>query len=68
TAAKSMLDVTTGITRLRGKQHAYTNPYLQNPLPAFALFHPAYLLRQPHLKALAWRDLLQIKQVLGSQS
>ena len=31
------------------------------PIPACVTFHPAYLLRQPLQKRLAWRDLLQLK-------
>ncbi|MGI9569397.1 MAG: uracil-DNA glycosylase, partial [Desulfobulbia bacterium] len=31
---------------------------------AIATLHPAYLLRTPAAKRLAWRDLLMIKEVL----
>lgn len=67
-AATSMLGVTTGITRLRGKPHQYSNALLAAPIEAHALFHPSYLLRQPAHKALAWKDLLQIKQSLASKN
>lgn len=63
-AAKSLLGETAGITRLRGKKHKYHNPLLDAPIDAYALFHPSYLLRQPAHKAMAWKDLLTIKQQL----
>ena len=34
------------------------------PIPALPTLHPAYLLRQPAQKRLAWRDLLAIKAAL----
>jgi DNA polymerase len=67
-AAKNLLNETTGITRLRGKQHSYHNSLLSDGIPAYAIFHPSYLLRQPAHKAMAWRDLLQIKQKLTNNS
>jgi uracil-DNA glycosylase len=61
-AAKHVLDVAEGIMRIRGKQrpivigaHAATG---------IATLHPAYLLRTPAAKRLAWRDLLAIKALL----
>lgn len=65
-AAHSLLEVTTGITRLRGQKHQYQNGYMPDPVPASALFHPSYLLRQPSHKALAWQDLLGIQARLGA--
>lgn len=67
-AAKSLLGEATGITRLRGKAHHYSNPLLDSAIKTFALFHPSYLLRQPAHKAMAWKDLLIIKQELGNRN
>ncbi|MBY6056196.1 uracil-DNA glycosylase [Leisingera daeponensis] len=51
-----------GITRLRGQwDQAWTKPVIP-------MFHPAYLLRQPQQKRLAWADLLELKARLGSLS
>ncbi|WP_204115669.1 uracil-DNA glycosylase [Shimia biformata] len=50
---------TRGITRLRGKWHEAFGK------PALPMFHPAYLLRQPHAKRQAWADLLSLKARLG---
>lgn len=62
-AAKQMLDTTTGIMRLRGKWTSYTPPGGE-PVKAIPTFHPAYLLRQPGQKKLAWRDFQAIRQAL----
>ncbi len=49
-----------GITRLRGHwAEAYGRP-------ALPMFHPAYLLRNPHAKREAWADLLELKARLGA--
>ncbi|HUT51272.1 MAG TPA: uracil-DNA glycosylase [Alphaproteobacteria bacterium] len=63
TAAKTMLDTTTGIMRLRGRWHDFTLPG-GITLPAMPTFHPAYLLRSPAGKREAWRDLLAIQAKL----
>ncbi len=63
-AAKALLNTTTGILRLRGRWVAYRHPGLAGPIPALPTLHPAYLLRQPAQKRLAWRDLLALKAVL----
>lgn len=61
-AAKEVLGVAEGIMRLRGKWREITIGNLK--LPAIATLHPAYLLRTPAAKQLAWHDLLQIKSRL----
>lgn len=63
-AAKTLLANPVGITKLRGRWYDYETPGLARPVPAMALFHPAYLLRSPQQKRYAWRDLLAIKQKL----
>jgi uracil-DNA glycosylase len=66
-AAKTLLDRTEGITRLRGKWYDYQIPGAAvdaPPIPALAMFHPAYLLRTPAQKRLAWRDLLALRAKL----
>lgn len=63
-AAKTLLGTPLGITRLRGRWHDYHSPGLPAPVPAVPLFHPAYLLRSPQQKRLAWRDLLSIRERL----
>ncbi|WP_319025074.1 uracil-DNA glycosylase [Nisaea nitritireducens] len=64
TAAKTLLDQRQGIMRLRGRRFEFSDPGLEQPLPAVPLFHPAFLLRSAGQKALAWRDLLTIRQII----
>ena len=60
TAAQSLLNTNAGIMRLRGRRTSYQHPGLQADIPCMPILHPAYLLRRPQDKALAWRDLLEI--------
>ncbi len=62
-AAGTLLQQSAGITRLRGRWFDYL--CAGRPIPAMALFHPAYLLRQPALKRETWIDLLEIKEKLA---
>ena len=61
-AAKSILGVSEGIMRLRGKWLSY--PSAAGDIPTLATLHPAYLLRNTADKRLAWRDLLLVKKAL----
>jgi uracil-DNA glycosylase family 4 len=66
-AARALLGLEEGVTRLRGRRLAY--PLADGgTIPALVTFHPAYLLRQPAQKRLAWRDLLTIRRFLQSSS
>ncbi len=62
-AAKEMLAVAEGIMRLRGKWRSL--PIAGCDVLAIATLHPAYLLRTPAAKQLAWLDLLMIKAKLA---
>jgi DNA polymerase len=64
TSAKALLATGEGITRLRGRWFELAVPGLAAPVSAMAIYHPAYLLRQPALKREAWRDLLRIRKAL----
>ena len=61
-SAKMMLQTTDGILKLRGKWQQIGIGDKQ--VDAIATLHPAYLLRQPAQKRLAWHDLLKIKAKL----
>ncbi|MDM8567663.1 uracil-DNA glycosylase [Candidatus Halobeggiatoa sp. HSG11] len=50
-SAQHLLDTTTPIGQLRGKQFKYNN------IPLIATYHPAYLLRRPSEKRKSWQDL-----------
>jgi uracil-DNA glycosylase family 4 len=55
-SAQTLLGGKDGILRMRGRWLTY---YLAGgkEIPALAMLHPAYLLRQPSQKKLAWHDL-----------
>src|SRR6266702_2944211 len=61
-AAQALIGVKEGILRTRGRWFPY--PTGSREIRAIATLHPAYLLRQPLQKRLAWRDFLAIKRAL----
>jgi uracil-DNA glycosylase family 4 len=65
-AARVLLEVSEGVTKLRGRRFVYQPPGGAVAIPATVMFHPAYLLRQPLNKRLAWRDLLAIAAQLDA--
>lgn len=64
--ANNLLGSADGIARLRGRWKEYD--LKGRKIPARALFHPAYLLKQPRAKGNAWQDLLEIKAKIGGLS
>lgn len=68
TATSALLETTTGITKLRGSFHSYTNRYLKSPVDTLAVFHPSYLLRQPGQKREMWHDLLKMKGYIAEKA
>ena len=65
-AAKTLLGRSQGILKLRGHWAHYQHAGMVRPIPALASLHPAYLLRQPGQKRLAWRDFLALREALDS--
>lgn len=63
-AAKAMLETKSGIMRTRGTWHERTLG--GQPRQVIATLHPAYLLRSPAAKALAWDDLRAVRRALQS--
>lgn len=61
-AAKELMNTTEGILRLRGRWREFDTG--KRSIRAMATLHPAYLLRQPLQKRLAWRDFLLLKAAL----
>jgi DNA polymerase len=61
-SVRTLLGAKEGITRLRGRWFDYQNG--NRTIKAQAMFHPAYLLRQPAQKRLAWRDLRALATAL----
>lgn len=62
-SAQTLLRQREGIMRLRGNWFQYRAG--EREIPALATLHPAYLLRQPAQKRLAYRDMLALKARLG---
>jgi uracil-DNA glycosylase len=61
-STQTLLGTREGIMRTRGRWFDYdTGTRVIRALPTF---HPAYLLRSPAYKRLAWQDLLAIAKVL----
>lgn len=61
-SAQTLLGIKDGITKARGRWMDYDTG--TRVIPALATFHPAYLLRTPLGKRMAWRDMLAIQQRL----
>ena len=61
-SSSALLGTTESISLLRGKlfdYHAQTRT-----IPALVTFHPAFLLREPLQKRLAWQDMLKLQKTL----
>ncbi len=63
-ATQALLGIKDGITRTRGRWFTYDTGTRE--IRAMPTLHPAYLLRQPLQKRLAWRDFLALKKALAS--
>jgi DNA polymerase len=61
---RHVLGLTDGIMRARGKWELYQSVHLGRAIAAMPTLHPAFLLRQPAAKRLAWRDFLVISEKL----
>lgn len=61
-AAQTLLGIREGILKARGRWREYETG--KRTIPAMASLHPAYLLRQPVQKRLAWRDLRALRRAL----
>lgn len=68
-ATKALLGTNDGITKLRGKWQTYRplTPGLEGlEIPALPTYHPAFLLRSPAQKKMAWADMLAIRERISS--
>lgn len=61
-AAHSLLDTDETIGHLRGRAHQFQG------VPLVVTYHPAYLLRKPTDKALAWEDLCLARRLMQAAS
>jgi uracil-DNA glycosylase len=65
-AAQAMLGLKEGILKSRGRWFDYDTG--KRRIRALATLHPAYLLRQPLQKRLAWRDFRAVQRALQPAS
>jgi DNA polymerase len=63
-SAQALLNIKEGITKSRGRWYPFHTGTRE--IKALATFHPAFLLRSPLQKRLAWRDFLALKKALSS--
>ena len=63
-SAVTLLDIKEGILKARGRWFTYHTG--TRDIRATVTLHPAYLLRQPLQKRLAWRDFLAVKKALAT--
>ena len=64
-SAKVLLNTTEGVLKLRGNWRVHRTASGKE-IPVMPTLHPAYLLRNPAHKKLAWRDFLAVKDRLRS--
>jgi DNA polymerase len=64
-STQALLGVKEGIMKLRGRWLHYDLG--DRTIPAMATLHPAFLLRQPAQKRLAWRDFRAIRTLLETR-
>jgi DNA polymerase len=62
-SAQTLLNIRDGITKSRGRWYPFQAG--SRELRALATFHPAFLLRSPLQKRLAWRDFLALRKALA---
>ncbi|MHB1109941.1 MAG: uracil-DNA glycosylase [Devosia sp.] len=60
---KALFATSMGITRMRGQWQELTLG--GHRVKAMPTLHPAYLLRQPATKQMAWRDMLSLKRAIA---
>jgi DNA polymerase len=65
-SSQTLLATKEGITRSRGRWFPFHTGRRQ--IRAIPTYHPAFLLRSPLQKRLAWRDFLAIKKELAKPS
>lgn len=65
-ASKALLCLTQTLTESQGQLLSYHSPFQSETIPAWTLYHPAYLMRSPGQKKVAWQQLLCIQAFLDS--
>lgn len=60
-SAQTLLKTDKSMARLRGEWHSYQG------IPLRATYHPAYLLRNPNDKRLAWDDIKEVLKLVNGE-
>jgi DNA polymerase len=63
---QALFETSLGITRMRGQWKTLSINSVS--VPALPTLHPAYLLRTPASKAMAWQDMLSLKRAMQENS
>lgn len=64
-SAQVLLDTDARVGALRNRAHVYRIDET-NEIPVVVGYHPAYYLRRPEEKRLAWEDLLRVRRLLAA--
>jgi DNA polymerase len=64
-STQTLLATTDGITRTRGRWFAFHTGTRE--IRAMPTFHPAFLLRSPLQKRLAWRDFIAVRKAMAEK-
>ena len=67
-AAKSVLNTEEGLMKIRGQWREWRLAEGGVSAPAMATLHPAFLLRQPQAKRVAWADMLSLAALLSKDA
>jgi uracil-DNA glycosylase family 4 len=65
-STQTLLNIRDGITKSRGRWYPFQAG--SREIRALATFHPAFLLRSPLQKRLAWRDFLALRKALANSA
>ena len=65
TATKAILSTPLNMEKLRGKWHQYKLINMNTSINVIVSYDPAFLLRSPHLKKEAWKDLQMLQKKLN---
>ena len=64
-ATQNLLGKEFQISKVQRQIFKYSNCYLTEPIDVMCVYHPAYLLRQPMQKKVAWYSFLEVKKFLS---
>jgi DNA polymerase len=64
-AAKSLLNVETPISKIRGKAIDWEPKNINWSCKLIPTYHPAFLLRNPNMKRPVWEDMQKVMELMG---